>query len=140
MFVPAEDLVVSYGAPSLEMAERITHVIKMGKNQIRKLQVSGLYLDEDLSQPYPDHGEIQEKYDDLTGDSPSYNNDDRYTLLEIHADWDLTGFEDTQDGEPTGIAIPYVVTIERGSSKILSIRRNWEEGDELKVKKQHWNS
>jgi len=110
MFIPAEDLVVfSYGAPSLEMAERITHVMKMSKNQIRKLQVSGLYLDVDISQPYPDHGDIQEKYDELTGDSPSYDNDDRYTLLEVHADWDLTGFEDTKDGEPTEIALPYVV-------------------------------
>ena len=138
MFVPAEDLVVSYGAPSLEMAERITYVMRMGKNQIRKLQVGGFYLEEDLSAPYPDHGDIQEKYDDLTGDSPSYTNDDRHTLLEVHADWDLTGFEDKKDGSPTGIALPYVITIDRGSSKVLSIRRNWDEGDSLKVKKQHF--
>jgi len=138
MFVPAEDLIVSYGAPSLEMADRITHVMKKTKNELRKLQVAGFYSDTDLSQPYPDHGQIQEKYDDLTGDSPSYNNDDRYTLLEVHADWDLTGFEDTVDGEPTEIGLPYVITIERGSNKVLSIRRNWDEDDELKVKRNHF--
>jgi len=138
MFVPAEDLVVSYGAPSLEMADRISHVMRKTKNEVRKLQVADFYLDVDLQESYDDLGDIQEKYDDLTGDSPSYQNDDRYTLLEIHADWDLTGFEDEKDGEPTGIALPYVVTIDRGSRKVLSIRRNWDEDDELKVKRNHF--
>ena len=138
MFVPAEDLVVSYGAPSLEMADRITHVMKKGKNEIRKLQVSGFYSDVDLSSPYPGSSDIQEKYNELTGDSPSYDRDSRYTLLEVHADWDLTGFEDEVDGKPTGISVPYVITIDRGSNKILSIRRNWEEGDALKVKRNHF--
>ena len=138
MFVPAEDLVVSYGAPSLEMADRISHVMRKTKNEVRKLQVSGFYLDVDLQDSYDSVGDIQEKYDDLTGDSPSYQNDDRHTLLEIHADWDLTGFEDEKDGEPTGIALPYVVTIDRGSRKVLSIRRNWDEDDELKVKRNHF--
>ena len=138
MFVPAEDLVVSYGAPSLEMADRVTHVMRKTKNEIRKLQVSGFYLDEDLQKSYSAYGDIQEKYDDLTGDSPSYADDDRYFLLEIHADWDLTGFEDTRDGEPTGIALPYVITIDKGSGKVLSIRRNWDEDDELKIKRQHF--
>ena len=138
MFIPAEDLVVSYGAPSLEMADRISHVMRKTRNEVRKLQVAGFYLDVDLQESYDDLGDIQEKYDDLTGDSPSYQNDDRYTLLEIHADWDLTGFEDEKDGEPTGIALPYVVTIDRGSRKVLSIRRNWNEDDELKVKRNHF--
>tara|TARA_R110000824_G_scaffold151635_2_gene322679 strand:- start:3488 stop:5953 length:2466 start_codon:yes stop_codon:yes gene_type:complete len=139
MFVPAEDLVVSYGAPSLEMADRVTHILKKSPNDIRKLQVSGFYRDIDLRPDSPEHGTIQEKYDELTGDRPSYDTDSRHTLYEMHMDLDLTGFEDADEsGEPTGVAIPYVVTVDKGSGEVLSIRRNWLEGDELQRKREHF--
>lgn len=138
MFIPAEDLLVSYGAPSLEMAERVTHVMKRTSNELRKLQVSGFYSDVDLTDSFTPRSEIQEKYDDLTGDSPSFSSDNRHTLYEVHAEWDLTGFEDTKDGEPTGIALPYVVTLDVGSGEVLSIRRNWKEDDELKLSRNHF--
>tara|TARA_Y100000310_G_scaffold119376_2_gene118114 strand:+ start:357 stop:2828 length:2472 start_codon:yes stop_codon:yes gene_type:complete len=138
MFVPSEDLVVSYGASSLETCERITHIMKRNRNDVRKMQVDGFYSDVDLGNPTPDTSEIQEEYDDLTGDSPSYEFDGRYTLLEIHSDVDLEGFEDERDGEPTGIALPYVVTIELGSRKVLSIRRNWAESDPRRLRRNHF--
>lgn len=139
MFVPSEDLVVSYGASSLETCERFTHVMKRNKNDVRKMQVSGFYRDVELSEPLPDMGKIQEKYDDLTGDNPTYETGDgRYVLLEMHVDVDLEGFEDEKDGEETGIALPYVVTLDQGSGKILSIRRNWLEEDERKLRRNHF--
>ena len=138
MFVPSEDIVVSYGAPSLAMAERVTHVMKRSQNDVRKMQVSGFYADVDLGNPSLDPDDIQKKYDELTGDSPSHEFDNRYTLLEIHADIDLAGFEDVQNGEETGIALPYVVTVELGSRKILSIRRNWAESDPDKIRRRHF--
>ena len=138
MFVPSEDLVVSYGASSLETCERITHVMKRNRNDVRKMQVEGFYRDVDLGDPTPDVSEIQEKYDDLTGDRSSYEFDGRYTLLEIHSDIDLAGFEDERDGEQTGIALPYVVTIELGSRKVLSVRRNWAEDDEERLRRMHF--
>jgi hypothetical protein len=138
MFIPAEDLVVSYGAPSLEMAERATHVMQKSHNEIKKLQVNGFYRDIDLHRSLPEYSEITEKYNQLTGESPSYNNEGLYTLLEIHCNADLPGFEDEVDGEPTGIALPYVVTIDKGSAQILSIRRNWVEGDPMKNRVQHF--
>jgi hypothetical protein len=138
MFVPSEDIVVSYGAPSLDMAERVTHVMKRSHNDIRKMQVSGFYSDIDLGEPSPDPDDIQKKYDELTGDSPSHNFDNRHTLLEMHTDVDLVGFEDVQDGEETGIALPYVVTIDLSSNKILSIRRNWAEEDPDKIRRRHF--
>jgi hypothetical protein len=138
MFIPAEDLLVSYGAPSLEMAERITHVMKKTSNEVRKLQVSGFYMDVDIHRASSDMSRIQEKYDELTGDSPSISSDNRHTLLEVHVDWDLTGFEDMLDGEPTEIAVPYVITIDKDSRKVLSIRRNWIEDDELKIRRDHF--
>jgi len=138
MFVPAEDLIVSYGSPSLEMAERVTHVMKKTPNEIRKLQVAEFYRDVDLSESADNYSDIQEKYDELTGDSPSYDADNRYTLYEISADLDITGFEDTKDGEPTGIALPYIITIDTGSSHVLSIRRNWLEDDQFKNKRDHF--
>ena len=140
MFVPAEDLVVSYGASTLETAERITHVMKRNRNDVRKLQVNGFYADVDID---PDNGsisDIQEEYDDLTGESPGFENDSRCTLLEIQTDIDLAGFEHTKDGEETGIALPYVVTIDKGSRKVLSIRRNWLEDDENYTPRQHFVS
>jgi hypothetical protein len=138
MFVPSEDLVVSYGASSLETCERITHVMKRNRNDVRKMQVDGFYSDVELGNPTPDNSDIQEEYDDLTGDSPSYEFDGRYTLLEIHADVDLEGFEDERDGEETGIALPYVVTVELGSRKVLSVRRNWMESDPRKMRRNHF--
>ena len=138
MFVPAEDFVVSYGAADLTTCERATHVMKRSKNEVRKLQVSGFYVDVELPAPSPDTGEIERKYNQLTGDSASYDMDSRHTILEIQADLDLPGFEDTQDGEPTEIGLPYVVSIDKSSRTILAIRRNWYEDDELKMKREHF--
>jgi hypothetical protein len=138
MFIPAEDLLVAYGSPSLEMAERVTHVMKKTSNEVRKLQVSGFYRDVELHGGSPEEGSIQEKYDDLTGDSPSYSSDDRYLIYEMHLDWDLDGFEDMKDGEPTGIALPYVITVDASSSEVLAIRRNWVEDDPNKMRRNHF--
>ena len=138
MFVPAEDFVVSYGASDLSTCERATHVMKKTSNEIRKLQVAGFYSDIDLPAPTPDVSEIQQKYDRMTGDSDNYELDHRHTLLEMHVDIDLLGFEDTDKGKPTGIALPYVVTIDKSSRTILSIRRNWYEDDPKKMKRDHY--
>jgi hypothetical protein len=138
MFVPAEDFVVSYGASDLSTCERATHVMKKTSNEIRKLQVAGFYSDIDLPPPAPDISEIQQKYDRLTGDSDNYEFDNRHTLLEMHVDIDLIGFQDMDRGVPTGIALPYVVTIDKSSRTILSIRRNWYEDDPKKLKRDHY--
>jgi hypothetical protein len=138
MFVPAEDFVVSYGASDLSTCERATHVMKKTSNEIRKLQVAGFYSDIDLPPPAPDISEIQQKYDRLTGDSDNYEFDNRHTLLEMHVDIDLIGFQDMDRGAPTGIALPYVVTIDKSSRTILSIRRNWYEDDPKKLKRDHY--
>lgn len=138
MFVPSEDLVVSYGASSLSTCERATHVMKRNKNDIRKMQVSGFYLDVELGDSSESLTNIQEKYNKLTGESAGYQSDSRYTILEMHVDIDLPGFEDEKNGEPTGVALPYVVTIEEGSEKILSIRRNWFEDDEKQLRRKHF--
>ena len=138
MFVPAEDFVVSYGASDLSTCERATHLMKKTSNEIRKLQVAGFYSDIDLPAPTPDISEIQQKYDRMTGDSDNYELDHRHTLLEMHVDIDLIGFEDTDKGKPTGIALPYVVTIDKSSRTILSIRRNWYEDDPVKMKRDHY--
>jgi hypothetical protein len=138
MFVPAEDFVVSYGASDLSTCERATHVMKKTSNEIRKLQVAGFYSDVELPAPSPDISEIQQKYDRLTGDSDNYEFDNRHALLEMHVDIDLVGFEDTEKGQPTGIALPYVVTIDKSSTTILSIRRNWYEDDPMKMKRDHY--
>ena len=137
MFVPSQDIVVSYGASSLETCERATHVMKRNKNDLLKMQANGFYRDIDLGQPAPTTEDIQQKYDDLTGEDRSWDNDNRFTLLEMHVDVDLEGFEDETDGEETGIGIPYVITIESGSRKVLSIRRNWIQGDPEKLRRQH---
>lgn len=138
MFVPSEDLVVSYGAPSLAMAERVTHVMKRSANDLRKMQFSGFYRDFELADPSPDPDDIQRKYDELTGEQPSYEFDGRHTLLEVHADIDLEGFEDESDGEPTEIALPYVVTLDLSSTKVLSVRRNWFEDDPKRSRRNHF--
>jgi hypothetical protein len=138
MFIPAEDLLVAYGSPSLDMAERVTHVMKKTPNEIRKLQVSGFYRDVELSKGGATNTDIQEEYDDLTGDSPTFSSDERHSVYEMHIDWDLKGFEDMKDGEPTGVALPYVITVDASNSEILSIRRNWIESDPNRKKRNHF--
>ena len=138
MFVPAEDLVVSYGASDLETAERISHIMRKTRNDIRKLQVAGFYRDVELSDPAVDTSDIKQKEDELAGISPSYEKDSRFTLIEMMVDLDLPGYEDTQNGEATEIALPYVVTIDKSSRKVLAIRRNWNEEDELRRKRDHF--
>jgi hypothetical protein len=138
-FVPAEDFVVSYGASDLLTAERYTHVMRRSINDIKKLQAAGFYRDVEVDSSPREMSEIQEKYDDLEGDTPSYDNDSRAVLLEMHVDLDLEGFEDTdEDGEETGIALPYVVTISKGGNSVLAIRRNWYEDDNLRMKRMHF--
>jgi len=138
MFVPAEDFVVSYGAADLETCERATHVMKKTPNEVLKLQQMGFYADIELPVPAPDTTEIAAKYSKLTGDSPSYEVDQRHTLLEIMVNVDLPGFEDLDNGEPTKIGLPYVITVDKSSNQVLAIRRNWHEDDELKLKRQHF--
>ena len=138
MFVPAEDFVVSYGAADLITCERATHVMKRTVNEVRKLQVSGFYSDIVLPDPSPDTGDIERKYNQLTGGSANYEFDHRHTILEIQAEMDLVGFEDEESGEPTGIALPYVVSIDKSSRKVLSIRRNWYEDDSMRMKREHF--
>jgi hypothetical protein len=138
MYVPAEDLVIPYGASDARTAERVTHVMRKTKNDIKKLQYAGFYRDVDLSEPTKDLDDVQERKDEADGYKATY--DSRYKLLEMQIELDLEGYEDLDEetGEPTGIALPYIVTIEKGSQEILSIRRNWDEHDELKQPKQHF--
>jgi hypothetical protein len=136
MYVPAEDIVVPYGASSLETAERVTHVMRKTQNELRKLQVAGFYLDVDLGEPTYDLDEVEKKIAEKMGFSAT--TDDRWKILEMHVDLDLEGYEDERDGEKTGIALPYVVTIEKSTSTILSIRRNWNPDDDTKQKRQHF--
>ena len=138
MFVPAEDFVVNYGAADLQTAERVTHVMKKEANEVLKLQQSGWYADIELPAPTPDITEIAAKYNKLTGASPNYAVDQRHNLLEMMVNVDLHGFEDLEDNEPTHIGLPYIITVDKSSSIILSIRRNWKEEDELKLKRQHF--
>jgi hypothetical protein len=135
-FVPAEDIIVNYGATSLNSAERITHRMRKNKNEIRKLQVAGFYRDVDLGDPPRDVTNLQKKKNEIEGLDAI--NDSRHRLLEVHTYLDLEGYEDEEDGEPTGIALPYVVTINEGNNEILSIRRNWREDDELKQSRMHF--
>ena len=132
MFVPAEDFVVSYGVTDLMTCERYTHVMKKTQNEVAKLQDNGFYRDVELPEPEPEYTDIQEKYDDLDGESGVLEDDDRHTLLEMHADIELP--EPFQ--EEDGIARPHVITIEKSSRIILSIRRNYYEDDEKKRKRQ----
>jgi hypothetical protein len=136
IFCPAEDVVVPYGASNLESADRITHVMRKTENEMRRLQVSGFYLDEDLGDPVNSLDEVEKKIAEQLGFRAT--TDDRYKLLEMHVNLDLEGFEHEEDGEPTGIALPYVVTIEKGTSTILAIRRNWLDGDKTYAKRQHF--
>ena len=137
MFIPAEDIVVPYGASNLERAERVTHVMRKTENEIIKLQEAGFYSDVELGEPSNELDDIEKQKNEETGMSAVQ--DDRYRILEMHVDLDLKGYEhEDKDGEPTGIALPYVVTVEKATSKILAIRRNWYEGDELHMKRQHF--
>lgn len=136
LFVPAEDVVVPYGATDLASAERVTHVMRKNENELRKLQVSGFYLDIDLGDPENTLDEVEKKIAEKLGFRATTDN--RYKLLEMHVDLDLPGFEHEEDGEKTGIALPYVVTIEKGTSKVLSIRRNWKPEDKQYIKRQHF--
>ena len=133
-FVPADDLIVPYSANSLEDAEAIVHVIKMSENELRKQQVSGFYRDIELGDPPVTENQLEEKERQLEGISKD-GNEDQYTILEMHVDLDLEGFEDVgADGEPTGIKLPYTVTIAESNNKILSIRRNYTQDDPTKEK------
>ena len=137
MYCPAEDVVVPYGASSLEAAERVTHVMRKTANEVRRLQHEGFYKDVDLGEPAMVMDEVEKKIAEKLGFRAT--TDDRFKLLEMHVDLDLEGFEHKdEDGEPTGIALPYVVTIEKGTNNILSIRRNWRPEDETYQKRQHF--
>ena len=137
MFVPAEDIVVPYGASDLQSSPRVTHVMRKTENELRKLQVAGFYRDIDLGEPNNVLDEVEKKIAEKLGFKAS--TDDRYKILEMHVNLDLPGYEDKDDdGEPTGIALPYVVTIEKGTSNILSIRRNWDPNDDTCQKRQHF--
>jgi hypothetical protein len=137
VFIPAEDMIVPYGASNLQNAERVTHVMRKTKNEMRRLQVSGFYRDIDLGEPVQYLSDIEKKKADQQGYKAT--DDDRFQLLEVHVYWDLEGFEDEDsEGEQTGIGLPYVITIDRGTNKILAIRRNWIENDGKKAKRQHF--
>jgi len=136
IFIPAEDVVVPYGAANLETAERVTHVMRKTENEVRKLQVAGFYLDVDLGEPNNTMDEVEKKIAEKQGFRAT--SDDRYKLLEMHVNLDLEGYEHEDEDGPTGIALPYVVTIEKGSNKVLSIRRNWNEDDKTHQKRQHF--
>lgn len=142
MFVPAEDFVVTYSTSDLSSCHRATHIMRRTKNEVKKLQVAGIYLDDDLGDPKPNAtgtDQVKEQYDKLQGFSPVGAQDKRYTILEMHVDVDLKGFEDVdQDGTNTGIELPYVVTVDKDSKKILSIRRNFRADDPLKLKRNHF--
>lgn len=137
MFIPAEDIVVPYGASNLETAERVTHVMRKTENELKKLMVAGFYSDIELGEPSNELDDIEKQKAEEMGLSATQDN--RFRILEMHVDLDLEGYEDKDsEGEPTGIALPYVVTIEKGTTKVLSVRRNWYEGDRLHLKRQHF--
>ena len=137
IFIPAEDIVVPYGASSIEDAERVTHVMRKTENEVVKLQEAGFYADVDIGEPGYELDDIEKQKAEEQGMNATQ--DDRYRILEIHVNLDLKGFEHTdKKGRETGIALPYVVTLEKGSRTILAIRRNWYEDDVLHTKRQHF--
>jgi len=137
-FVPADDLIVPYSANSLEDAEAIVHVIKISENELRKQQVSGFYKDIELGTPPVTENQLEDKKLELEGITKD-GQEDQYTLFEIHTDLDLEGYEDVgEDGEPTGIKIPYIITIAQSTQDVLSIRRNYAPQDPLKKKKDYF--
>jgi hypothetical protein len=128
-FVPAEDLIMPYGASNVYTAERVTHVMRKTENEIKKLQVAEFYRDVELGEPVRFFTDIEKKKAEEQG--YTLTDDDRYQVLEIHVDWDMPGYEDE-------VPLPYVVTVERGTQTVLAIRRNWEEDDKKKLKRQHF--
>jgi hypothetical protein len=139
IFVPAEDIIVPYGASSLETAERVTHVMRKTKNELKKLMVAGFYRDIELPEPQISLDEVEKKIAEKMGFQAS--SDDRYKILEIHADLVIEDdkYADVdEDGEPTEIALPYVITIDKDTQEILAIRRNWNPDDDLRAKRQHF--
>jgi len=137
VYIPAEDIVVPYGASSLESAERVTHRMRKTENELRRLQVAGFYRDVELGEPMQVMDEVEKQKATEQGFSATM--DDRYQILEMHVNIDLPGYEDVDDdNNETGIALPYVVTIDKGTSTILAIRRNWLEDDKLKARRQHF--
>jgi hypothetical protein len=137
VFIPAEDIVVPYGASSIEKAERVTHVMRKTENEMARLMEAGFYIDVDLGEPMHQLDDIEKQKAEEQGMTAI--TDDRYRVLEMHVNLDIPGFEHkNKKGEPTGIALPYVVTIEKGNRKVLAIRRNWYEEDKLHLKRQHF--
>jgi len=137
IYIPAEDIVVPYGAANLDTAERVTHRMRKTKNELVKLQYAGFYRDVDLGEPMRVMDEVEKQKAEDQGFSATM--DDRFQLLEMHVNLDLKDYPDTdKDNNETGIALPYVVTIEKGTGMILAIRRNWREDDDLKQKRQHF--
>jgi hypothetical protein len=137
VYIPAEDIVVPYGAANLDTAERVTHRMRKTKNEVHKLQYAGFYRDVSLGDPVRTMDEVEKQKAEDQGFSASM--DDRFQLLEMHVNLDLAGYPDVDDdNNETGIALPYVVTIEKGTGTVLAIRRNWREDDELKEKRQHF--
>jgi len=128
-FVPAEDLIMPYGASNVYTAERVTHVMRKTENEVKKLQVAGFYREVDLGEPTRILTDVEKKKAEEQG--YSLTDDDRYQILEIHVDWDMPGYEDE-------VPLPYVVTLDRGTEEVLAIRRNWEESDQKKLKRQHF--
>ena len=131
IFLPAEDMVMPYGASNIYNSERVTHIMRKTKNEIKKLQVAGFYRDVDLGEPVRIFTDVEKKKAEDQG--YSLTDDERFQLLEIHADFDMPGFEDDD-----GIALPYVITVERGTQEVLAVRRNWNEDDKHKLKRQHF--
>ena len=138
IFVPAEDMVVPYGASDLETAERVTHVMRKTENDLKKLQVSGFYRDVDLGDSESGYlDDVEKKIAEKMGFSASY--DDRYKILEMHVNLDLAGYEDKdKNGKETGIALPYIVTLEKSTGTVLAVRRNYQPDDDLKEKRNHF--
>jgi len=131
IFIPAEDIIIPYGASSLKTSDRVAHVMRKTKNDMKRLQVAGFYRDVELGEPQIIHTDIEKKKAEDQGFS--LTDDDRYQILEIHVDYDMPGYEDEDE-----IALPYVVTIDRGTNKVLAIRRNWNPDDERKLKRDHF--
>lgn len=131
VFVPSEEMILPYGCSSIIHAERVTHVMRKTKNEVRKLQVSGFYRDVELGEPRSFHTDVEEKKAEEQGFT--LTDDDRYQFYEVHVDYDLPGYEDEN-----GIALPYVITIDKGTNEILAIRRNWNEDDVARLKRQHF--
>ena len=130
IFVPAEDVIIPYGSSGARMAERVTHVMRKTKNDIKKLQVAGFYRDIDLGEPVMNHTDVEKKKAEEQG--YSVTDDDRYQVYEIQVDWNLKGYEDEDE-----VAVPYIVTIDKGTQEVLAIYRNWEQDDENYQKRQH---